>query len=209
MKIDRKNSALLFILIFYAVGFVGFLTGNPDEFAKLTPINLIITGAMIFLYQGSFSLKEIIAIAVVFLSGYGIEVLGVHTGVVFGEYSYGENLGWKLFDVPLLIGLNWLVLVYGSFELARLLTNSIFLAALLGATLMTALDVIMEPVAVRLDYWTWANGEIPLQNFIAWWCTAFVLQLIWANFTGVKGNKAAILLLLLQFAFFTVLNNLL
>jgi hypothetical protein len=35
-------------------------------------------------------------------------------------------------------------------------------------------DWIMEPVAIRLDYWTWAGGDIPMQNYFAWFVIATV-----------------------------------
>jgi putative membrane protein len=42
----------------------------------------------------------------------------------------------------------------------------------LAGLLTVAFDWIMEPVAIRLDYWTWAGGDIPLQNYLAWFLIA-------------------------------------
>jgi putative membrane protein len=39
-------------------------------------------------------------------------MLGVHTGILFGNYKYGNALGLKLNDVPILIGINWFIVVY-------------------------------------------------------------------------------------------------
>ena len=39
------------------------------------------------------------------------EAIGVNTGLLFGTYEYGANLGFKIFGVPLIIGVNWTVLI--------------------------------------------------------------------------------------------------
>jgi bisanhydrobacterioruberin hydratase len=43
------------------------------------------------------------------------------------------------------------------------------------SVLMTLFDLVMEPAAVRLGYWTWQGGTIPLQNFISWFVLALLL----------------------------------
>ena len=46
------------------------------------------------------------------LIGYWIEVIGVHTSLIFGDYAYDTTLGFKVLDVPLMIGINWLMMTY-------------------------------------------------------------------------------------------------
>ena len=46
--------------------------------------------------------------------GFFIEVIGVKTGFIFGSYYYGAAMGIKILAVPLLIGLNWSILVYST-----------------------------------------------------------------------------------------------
>ena len=41
------------------------------------------------------------------------------------------------------------------------------MAAITGA-LMTAFDYVMEPAAIRLGYWSWSGGEVPLANYLGW-----------------------------------------
>ena len=45
-----------------------------------------------------------------FVIGLVTEIIGVNTGLLFGTYSYSSILGPKLFNVPLIIGLNWVML---------------------------------------------------------------------------------------------------
>ena len=49
---------------------------------------------------------------------------------------------------------------------------------LLAAALATAFDFLLEPVAVRLDYWRWRDGVIPLQNYVAWFLTAGLVAIL-------------------------------
>lgn len=112
---------------------------------------------------------------------FAAEAVGVATGAVFGEYVYGPTLGWKACDVPVIIAFNWVMAVNGAVCLAgRILPlragvgRRIALPLLAGA-IAAAFDWVMEPVAIRLDYWTWAGGSIPLQNYAAWLVLAAVL----------------------------------
>ena len=73
------------------------------------------------------------------------EIIGVNSGLLFGSYYYGENLGISVFGVPLVIGLNWVVLTIscGNVSYYIFSKNKIF-SILLGSFLMLFLDVIME-----------------------------------------------------------------
>lgn len=107
---------------------------------------------------------------------FGLEVLGVATGAVFGAYRYGPVLGWHLAAVPPVIGFNWVLVVWGVHAgLRRWLPDlpaGIRIAA--AALLCVGFDVLLEPVAVRLNYWVWDGGAIPLQNYLAWGVIAAV-----------------------------------
>ena len=73
---------------------------------------------------------------------------------------------------------------------------------------MTLLDILIEPVAIRLDFWSWTEGIIPLQNYVAWYVISALLFVAFFSFRFKKNNIIAPLLLILQFLFFG-LNSLL
>jgi len=110
-----------------------------------------------------------------YLATFGLEVLGVATGLVFGPYYYSPVLGRHLFGVPPLIGFNWVLVVLGAglFSRRTLRLTHPVPGALAAALLCVVFDVIMEPLAIRLGYWTWIGGSIPLQNYVAWFLIAF------------------------------------
>ena len=56
--------------------------------------------------------------------------------------------------------------------------------AFLTALLMVCFDLLMEPAAIKLDYWTWISGHIPLQNYLVWFGLGFIFATIGLQ-TGV------------------------
>ena len=141
--------------------------------------------------------------------GFGIEVIGVSTGQIFGHYQYGETLGFKYQNTPLSISVNWLLTAYSAAALVSLATKettSWVLKSVLAAALMVSLDSFIEPIAHKLDFWSWQNGVIPFQNYIGWFLTALPLQILFFTLIKSAKNKVAVAVLLLQFAFFLLLN---
>ena len=122
---------------FYVVGVLGYaLPFSRAFFIEIIPLALLFNGLMLFGFHRPYNWKHISIFSVVFLLGWGIEVLGVKTGVVFGDYSYGPALGLKVSDVPLLIGVNWLMLVYASLSIACYFIKSTVLSALFASFIM-------------------------------------------------------------------------
>lgn len=196
-------AALAILVIFHGVGFWGLLfSGRPGYFQELTPFNLLLTNLLLFSLHRGWNMTFIVFAIVVMLAGFFAEVVGVHTGLLFGNYSYGAALGIKLWDVPLLIGLNWLMLVYSTGTIVSNLKVNTWLKATVGAGLMVLLDFFMEPVAMQFDFWTWEGGHIPLSNFIGWFGLSLLLQLYFQLADVNKQNLLAPYVYVLQLLFF-------
>ena len=208
-KLDRLSKVtvgILLLLIVYSVGVVGFLLpGGSEVFAPLTVYNLLFASLVVFAFHPSWSTVFVFKLAVIFFAGYWVEVLGVHTGVIFGSYWYGNTLGLKLFDVPLMIGLNWALLIYCCAVIVSGIKSPLIIQALMGASLMVLLDFFIEPFAVRYDLWSWEGVAIPIQNYLAWYLIAFVMLLFFLKPQTPINNRAAKALYLIQLVFFTVL----
>jgi putative membrane protein len=114
------------------------------------------------------SVKFAIIALTIFLLTFGIEVLGVKTGRIFGPYQYGQTFKIGLFDVPMVIGFNWLMLILSSTALVKSWVGSSVISAILSALILVLLDFLLEPIAIELDYWRWTGNQIPIQNYIAW-----------------------------------------
>lgn len=209
MPENRKIVIAVFILIvFHVVGFYGLIYSNYQPyFLALVPFNLLLTNVILFLFHRSFSRPFFIFAGVVFAVGFLAEVLGIHTGLLFGHYQYGAALGFKLWEVPLIIGLNWLMLVYTAGHVANYFKRAPdWVKAALAATLMVTLDYLIEPVAIHLDFWRWQGGQIPRSNYVGWLGVAIALQLYFQRSAFLKNNPLAPFVFFLQLVFFAALN---
>ena len=205
LKLNFKNIAFIMICI-YTVGALGHLYPSLKPlFLILTPYNLVLTLAL-YLVLNSIKLKDIPLLALIFSIGFFIEVIGVKTGLLFGVYKYGDSLGFKWLDVPLVIGLNWVLLNFIGYGIVTKYVKNIILKSSLAALHIVLMDILIEPIAIQLDYWTWQNNEIPLQNYVMWFIVSFSIQLI-INYSKLRIDfKSSLLMLSLQLLFFTVLN---
>lgn len=191
--LDKKFILYLSVFLlwlFNISGIIGIL--NPaysDWFLSLTPVNLLLTFIILVVnIKEKFRFNLIIAFAIPFLLGFITEALGVNLGWIFGTYAYGENLGFKLIGVPLMICINWAVLTAITADIAKYISKNIWISAFIGATLMTLLDIVIEVSAPRFDFWEFENLIVPLQNYFGWLGTAFVAHLGYQYFK-VKTNR--------------------
>lgn len=200
-------AAVLVLVIFHGVGLWGLLWSEESSYyAKLTPLNLLLTNIILFSYHRSWNLPFILFATITFLVGISVELAGVHTGLIFGNYTYGEALGYKIWDVPLMIGLNWLMLTYATGIIVHSLKAHFFLRAFAGALLMVFLDFLIEPVAISYDFWVWHSDDIPVSNYLGWLGVAFILQLLFHKSRFAKQNKIAWAVYAVQALFFIFLN---
>lgn len=203
MSIGRLHISIAILVIFHAIGIGGVLLGEPSEFLKLTPLNLLITLGLILFNQGNWKKSQLLP--VVYLLGHFIEVVGVNTGWPFGAYAYGEVFGPQLWNVPLVMGVNWLILIYASNAVAMLFTKTMWLRASVAALFMVLLDYVLEPVAMTYDFWQWEGGQPPWENYASWLSIGFLISLLWQR-SGLATNKVfGIAIWLTQFAFFLTL----
>jgi putative membrane protein len=152
------------------------------------------------------NLKLILWCLIVYLATFTLEVVVVKTSYIFGSYHYGNVLGLKLFDVPLIIGFNWVVIILGAIGIASRIHKSAFQIALLTGTFAVLFDLMLEPVAVNLGYWKWQQGFIPLQNYYAWFGIAFFASLLGCKLKLDLEDSLFIYYFLIQFTFFILLS---
>lgn len=191
------------LLLAYVAGIIGLqLPTLADYFKPLSPLTLISSLVVLLLYHTDWRPSFYIYAVLALFTGYFIEVAGVHTGLVFGKYAYGWGLGVKVWEVPPVIGINWLTLTYCCGSVCDQLRVSIYTKIIAAASLMVLLDVFIEPVAVALDFWSWFNQAVPLQNYVGWWLVSAALFSIWFILPFRKENRIAKWLLGFQFLFF-------
>ena len=207
MKINRSSISISLIVLFHAVGLAGFLSPYSNLFLKLVPFHLLLMAVLLVFSHPDKNKDFWIFIATFYISGFIVEMLGTNTGMIFGKYVYGKTLGLKLAETPLIIGVNWIILIYSvGITMRGFRIRSRLKKALLGALLLVLLDILIEPVAIRSDYWKWTELEIPFQNYVAWFIFSFLLLCFFYRFNFKKRNPAALAMIVTQFIFFIILN---
>ena len=112
--------------------------------------------------------------------GFCAEWIGLRTGELFGDYRYTDVLAPSLFDVPLVMISAWLLLIAYVDDLLRSLRIGRAPRVITGAALLTAIDLIIDPLAAGpLGYWTWVNGGpyygVPAHNFAGWFVVGLII----------------------------------
>jgi putative membrane protein len=226
---EKSTEILLWV---YGVGLAGMLLPFSRElFITITPLNLLF--AALFLFYARWPARRVLLTGLaVFVASFLVEAAGVNTGKIFGSYSYGSALGPKLWNTPVIIGLNWFVLIYctnvmsrqlwdlltdrfrrsrtaavqtGSAASSHLVWKSVFII-ITGSLMMVFYDLFLEPAAMRLDMWSWEGGRIPLSNYAAW----FLLSVLFHTLVRITGeekiNSRAMPLFAVQIGFFAVID---
>jgi putative membrane protein len=213
MILSRRDSVVVISLaIVYVAGVIGHLLPFlRDWMILLTPWTLVLCGAAVIIpVLLERNLKVALWLVLAGISTFVLEAVGTGTGAIFGPYKYGITLGAGLFGVPFVIAFNWLLVILGALGLAGLLTRNRFLMALIAALLAAGFDWILEPVAVRLDYWSWAtiNGPsaVPLRNYAAWFVIALAAGLFWTFGRLSFRSRIPLASFVLQMVFFTILR---
>ena len=142
----------------------------------------------------------------IFTLGLITEILGVNYGLFFGEYSYGANLGPKIYGVPYVIGLNWVLLIIATGSLSdKLIKGKIINKILFASILMVLLDLLIEKIAPKLDYWEFVISPVPFSNYLWWFIFSIIFQYIFLKTVKTKEYKLSSNILVIQFIFFGML----
>jgi uncharacterized membrane protein len=120
---------------------------------------------------------------IVLVCAFGIETFGARTGFPFGVYHYTDRFGPMLGLVPLTIPLAWHVVVTNALFVVRAVAPHVSrpAEAALAGLLCTLYDFILEPFATTVkQYWIWADGTIPINNYPAWFVLSGLLVRLFA-----------------------------
>ncbi len=224
-RFSKYQIATGIAIFFHAIGLVGILFSENIFFVQSTPFNLLLSFFLLIWTHPEKNKSFYFFIGIVFIVGFLSEVVGVNTGLLFGDYHYSKILGIQLFQVPILIAVNWFIIIYCSGIGTHVLLNKVIhrvakdynepslkLKAMSvifdGASLAVLFDWLMEPVAIKLGFWTWdGDGSVPFYNYFCWLLISILLLTVFNFFNFRKENKFAVNLLLTQALFFLILRT--
>jgi uncharacterized membrane protein len=116
--------------------------------------------------------------------GFAVEVLGLRTGVPFGDYVYGPGLTRTVAGVPWVVPLAWAMVAYPSLVLARRVARSPILVPVIGGFALAGWDVFLDPMMTAEGYWRYSHVTYPLPHvpgipavdYLGWLVAAVVMM---------------------------------
>jgi uncharacterized membrane protein len=144
-------------------------TGNLDAV-----LLLLATAASVSALASSLPLQSVLFAAfITALIGTATHGLSARTGLPFGPLSFGTTAGPQLFNtVPWTVGLIWIIAIFNSRGVARLMLRPWrrvktygFLLMGLTAGLALAFDFALEPFARVKHLWLWQPTKISVTWF--------------------------------------------
>tara|TARA_B100000945_G_C20404969_1_gene609465 strand:+ start:325 stop:966 length:642 start_codon:yes stop_codon:yes gene_type:complete len=204
IDLNKEKISIFIIWLFHLSGILGIIYGNSDWFVSVTPINLTISFILLIL-NTDLKLKVVLLIFFCFTIGMLAEILGVNYGLIFGNYKYGEVLGYKVLSVPIIIGVNWCILVLITGAMSNLFFKSYWNKVFCGIFLMLFMDVLIEPIAPILDFWNFEGGIAKFQNYLGWFFVSFPMLIVFHKLKPNVNNSYSFNLYFLQVLFFTIL----
>ncbi len=200
----KLNAYIGLVWLFTISGILGIISSASAWFLALTPLHLTLNFLIVILCLKGNPYKVFKAISIPLILGFTSEVLGVNFDLIYGSYTYGENLGLKIFGVPIMICLNWCLLTIVSADVAKMIVQNKGLRILIGALLMMFLDMVIEVSAPRFDFWVFKDGIVPLQNYIAWFIVANIAHWWYQSFSIDTNSKISCHIMICMFVFFSI-----
>ncbi|HEX2974641.1 MAG TPA: carotenoid biosynthesis protein [Bacteroidales bacterium] len=201
---EKVKAVTLLLLAFFSMGVIGILNPQTRQlFLKFIPCVVLFSFFLVLLFhEPVFNRKTSSAFILIAVVCWLIEAMGVSTGKIFGDYTYGSSLGPKLAGTPLLIGINWLLLAYCTAIIGQSLARGSIERIIISSALMVAYDFAMELVAPFLGMWHFNNGIAPLRNYIAWFALAMMIHSA-LSYSGIRfKNNIAPSVFIVQLFFF-------
>ena len=209
MTLRRTTIALLILYALLTIYPIASIAIGKAPSSHVTQVSTLAGFAFAVLHSGQREGwgRGLRLLALVFGVSLLFESIGVATGLVYGPYHYTNKLGPLFLGlVPYLIPVAWFMMSYPSFVIAdRLIPHAwkrwkrILSVAAVGGLVMTAWDLVMDPIMVASGHWVWddllskSNGAylgIPLQNFWGWWLTVFTTFVLYLLISG-KATRPA------------------
>jgi len=124
-----------------------------------------------------------------------LENTSIWSGFPFGNYYYTGGEPW-VFEVPFMVGINYIALGYVSWQTANALLGladerltlrspEVWLLPVIAGAMMTMLDLTFDPIASTINHmWIWKEGGgyfgVPLTNFLGWWFVTYLFFQVFA-----------------------------
>jgi putative membrane protein len=116
-----------------------------------------------------------------------IESFAVLTGWPYGEFSYGDKIGAKVFGVvPWTVPFAWSPLLLAAMAMASRWSQSPRAKIVIAALFLVAIDLVLDPAATAQKFWVWKTPGfyygVPTINFFGWFLSGVIGAWLFSNF---------------------------
>ena len=198
---------IILIAVIHLAGIIGIRFVSPEIFLKTSFVSIVIPLGL-YMYRTKPNFSNYLILLLVYFVTFFSEWIGVNFSYLFGNYEYGNSLGLKIDGVPILIGLNWVLLAVVSREISANFFSNKWIIILISSVMMVLIDSVIEPISEKLDFWTWENSIIPFSNYKDWFLVALINQWLLSFIKSEKDmfhwSLAYLIILILFFASFYI-----
>jgi len=188
-KVISISVLILFLILFCGGILIQFLNEDMFKNTEWTPPIFILTAAI--LCAISQKTRTALLLLIAGLIGFLSEIIGVITSFPYGGYEYTDKLGYKLFDVPLVLVCAWIIVSSFALDLISFLKIKKIFFPFIFASITTYYDLLIDPLmSGPLEYWVWNNEPggfygVPLENFFGWFLVSlFISVLPWKTWNN-------------------------
>jgi len=147
-------------------------------FVEIVAIALFVWALLTVRRQGRIRTLEFVMI---FFYGIILEELDMR---IFKTYHYSPDFFFTIGNVPVCIALLWALILAGSMAISDRIGLPPFIRPFLDAVIAVWIDLSVDAIAIRFDYWTWIipldEGwfGVPAGNLYAWMWVAFCYSML-------------------------------
>ena len=112
----------------------------------------------------------------------------------------------KIYEVPYVIGFNWVLLIIATGSISdKLIKGKEIYKILFASFLMVLVDLLIEKSAPKLDFWEFVISPVPFSNYLWWFIFSLCFQYIFFKTVKTKELNLSSNILVIQFLFFGML----
>lgn len=206
MSISTRTTVLWTLLIAFLVHVVS------NTFFRWETVTLTASLTVFFLVSiaiihgmGRYTGKQVLIYFVIaFIVSNIYENVSILTGFPFGHYHYTDNLGPKLFLVPLLIAPAYIGAGYLAWTIAHVLLGvyerklrgaDMWAVPLIASFVMVMWDLAMDPKSATIGKsWIWHDGGsyfgVPFINYMGWLLCVYTIFQLFALYLTRTNHKS-------------------
>lgn len=170
---EKEYISTLLLLSFFGMTILGLSSSSGPQFLHLVPYVFLMSAIALVANNKYQNVDHYIFYGLVLIFSLGIHIVLNVLNIEQLQPDYTSGLGVQLFGIPLVVPVIWFFLINAVNGILRKFPFNHIVASIIGSFLIVIIDVFLEAQATKFGFWSWANGDIPLANFVWWFFISF------------------------------------